>query len=117
MYVSETHQVISHRVHVRRDLLPSTLQTCNVCLAPKNTIDSDVPSYSLHLITEAVKSVYHVVDGILEDEYLSSGLNVDFSTHITVCDSLSDAGNTSDLLGVSRKAPLKGGRPSAILPE
>lgn len=92
-----TYQVVCHGVDVSGDFLPSALETSHICLTAKYAFDSDVSGDTLHLIAEAVKSVHHVIDGILENEYLPPGFDVDLPAHVAVGNGLCDTGDTAHL--------------------
>lgn len=105
-----THQVVGHRVNIRRDLLPSAFETCNICLSTKYSFYTDISCYSLDLVAEAVQSVHHVVDGIFENKYFTPSLNVDLSAHIAVRNGLRNTGDTTDLCQVSKNRWKTNGR-------
>lgn len=93
-----SYQVVCHGVDVSSDLLPSAFETSHIGLAAKYAFDADISCDPLYLIAEAVESIHHVVDGILEDEYFTSGFDIDLSAHVSVGDGLRNAGDTADLL-------------------
>jgi hypothetical protein len=66
-------------------------------LAAHDTVNTDVLGHSLYFVAEYGESVNHVIDGLLQDEYLSLGLDVDLAAHVAVGNGLSDGRNTSHL--------------------
>lgn len=92
-----THQVVRHRVHVGRDFLPPALQAGDIGLAAHDAVDSDVLGHPLHLVTEDGQPVDHVVDGLLEHEYLALSLNFNLLAHVTVGNRLRDGRDVAHL--------------------
>lgn len=99
----ETYQVIRHCVDIGGNFLPPALQASNIGLSSHDTIDTDILGDSLHLITENGESVNHVVDSLLEYEYLSLGFNFNLAAHITIGNGLCDGRDPTDLEKVSKQ--------------
>lgn len=97
-----THQIVGHGIDVCGNFLPPPFESHDVSLTSQDTFHTDIPRHSLELIAETVESVHHVVDGIFEDEYFATGLDVNLTAHIAVRNSLRDAGDTADLWEISR---------------
>lgn len=106
MAATGTYQVVGHRVDVRRDLFPSARQTGNICLAAHDTVDADVLGHSLHFIAENGQPVNHVVDDLLQNEYLALRFNLDLPAHVTLGNGLGHSRDVSHLVVSQYPVPL-----------
>src|SRR3569833_1429748 len=93
----KTYEIVCHSVDISCDFLPSPFEASDIGLAAHDAVDTYVLGDSLHIVAEYRQPVNHVVVGLLEDEYLSLGFDVDLLAHISVRDGLGDSRDGSDL--------------------
>ncbi len=92
-------KVVSHYVHVVRQIFPGTCNTRNLCLAAKFTFGSHFTCHTSYLGREAVQLIHHRVDRVLQLQNFSAYVDGNLARQVAARNSGGYLCNTAHLVG------------------
>src|SRR5690606_6784018 len=92
-------QVVRHRIHVAREILPGAGDTRHFRLAAELAFGADLTRDARHLRGETVELVHHRVDRVLQLRDFTAHIDGDFARQVAARDGGGDLRDVAHLAG------------------